>query len=318
MSFSHFRITERVFKIVGYGSPGYAALMARQLAFLGFGEAAQTFAGDSKWQAEAKGYDIKLNDPVLGPGKCAEFSALKVADHHDNDAALAGVPVVLSLVTADQAVKAAEQAAPHLSPQSLFLDMNSVAPMRKKEAADIIESAGAHYLDVAIMAPVQPAALGVPLLLSGTHAQAAEKALKSFGFADVRTVGHNVGDASTVKMIRSVMIKGIEALTAECLMAAHAAGVVSEVLSSFGEGEAERANYNLERMLVHGERRAAELEDVCATLEDLGIEPLMSKGTVAYQRSLSQQNNGNVPLALDDKLALVTPSKSGTPYAAHH
>lgn len=292
--------------------------MSARLAFLGFGEAAQTFAGASNWSAQAVGYDIKLNDPVLGGAKCAEFKALGVADYHTRRAALEGAQVVLSLVTAAETLTAAQQAASHVRPGSLYVDMNSVAPMRKKAAAMIVEKAGAHYVDAAIMAPVQPAALEVPVLLSGPHADDAKSALSAIGFADVRIASARVGDASTIKMIRSVMIKGVEALTAECLLAADAAGVVDDVVASFGSHGGQQVNYNLDRMMVHGARRADELEEVCATLEALGIDPVLSQGAVDYHRSVACSADGGVPAALEDKIALMRQYRVSSADVARH
>ena len=101
------------------------------------------------------------------------------------------------------------------------------------------------------------------------------------------------------------MIKGIEALTCECLLAADAAGVTDEVLKSLGGDWATRANYNLERMLVHGARRAAEMEEVCHTLEALGVEPALTRGTVRRQSEFGMIGKGAAPNDLDEKLALV-------------
>jgi hypothetical protein len=169
--------------------------------------------------------------------------------------------------------------------------MNSVAPATKRAPRRRWRPAGGRYVDVAIMAPVNPARLAVPLLLSGAEAAAAAKALAALGFSHVRVVGPQVGEASSIKMIRSVIVKGIEALTAEAMLAAHAAGVAGEVLRSLDGSErpapwAERADYNLDRMLVHGRRRAEEMEEVVRTLEGLGVEPLMTRATVTRQREI--------------------------------
>lgn len=234
-------------------------------ALIGFGEAGQAFAQAGDWRA----FDV---DP-------ARTRAATLA------AALDGAALVLSVVTADQALKAAEAAAACIAPGALFLDMNSVAPETKRDARGAIEAAGAHYLDVAIMAPVRPARLNVPLLVSGPWAEAGTEALRALGFSNVRAVGSEVGRASAIKMIRSVMVKGIEALTAEMMAAADAAGVVDEVLASLGDGWAQKAAYNLERMTTHGERRAAEMEEAAKTLGALGIEPVMTRGTIVRQRA---------------------------------
>ena len=206
--------------------------------------------------------------------------------------ALTGVPLVLSLVTADRALAVAQDYAPFLTVGALWCDMNSVAPETKRAAAKAVEAAGGRYVDVAVLAPVDPARLNVPLLVAGAAADEAVAALGAAGFAKVRSVGAEVGRASAIKMIRSVMVKGVEALTAEMMLAAVAAGVADEVLASLDASEkaqawAERAAYNLERMATHGVRRAAEMEEAAKTLAALGVEPVMTAGTVRRQRNMA-------------------------------
>jgi 3-hydroxyisobutyrate dehydrogenase-like beta-hydroxyacid dehydrogenase len=203
--------------------------------------------------------------------------------------ALAGAPLILSLVTADQALKSAQDYAPFLFPGALWCDMNSVAPDTKRAAAEVIDTVGGRYVDVAVLAPVTPAGLDVPLLVSGAAATEAQAQLLEAGFTNVRIAGRGVGQASAIKMIRSVMVKGIEALTDEMIAAAEAAGVTDEVLSSLDASEtprlwAERAEYNLERMRIHGARRAAEMEESEKTLIALGVNPVMTRGTILRQR----------------------------------
>jgi 3-hydroxyisobutyrate dehydrogenase-like beta-hydroxyacid dehydrogenase len=152
----------------------------------------------------------------------------------------------------------------------------------------LIDAAGGRYVDVAVMAPVQPARLAVPLLLSGPYAVEGSSALANLGFTNLRVVTGDIGRASSIKMIRSIMVKGQEALTAEMMLAAEAAGVVDEVLGSLGDGWDAKAQYNLERMRTHGLRRAAEMEEVAKTLSSLGIDPLMTAGTIRRQREMAQ------------------------------
>ena len=165
--------------------------------------------------------------------------------------------------------------------------MNSTAPETKREAAKLIDEAGGRYVDVAVMAPVDPARLAVPLLLSGPHAAGGAAMLNALGFTNTRVVAGDIGQASSIKMIRSIMVKGQEALTAEMMLAAQAAGIVDEVLSSLGDGWDVKAAYNLERMKIHGRRRAAEMEEVGKTLVALGVEPVMTRSTVRRQREMA-------------------------------
>ena len=181
-----------------------------------------------------------------------------------------------------------------------------MSPGAKQGNSQLIEAAGGRYVDVAVMSPVQPAALAAPLLVSGPHAQVASDMLRSIGFTKVQISGDKIGDASATKMVRSVMVKGIEALTAEMLLAAQAAGVTDAVLNSLGGDWPQKADYNLDRMLAHGTRRAAEMEEVVATLTELGIEPLMTRGTVVRQRALGAiLGNAPMPEGLTAKFALI-------------
>jgi 3-hydroxyisobutyrate dehydrogenase-like beta-hydroxyacid dehydrogenase len=215
----------------------------------------------------------------------------------DASGALKGAPLVLSLVTADQALRAAEAYAKHLTPGALWCDGNSIAPGTKRAAARAVEAVGGRYVDIAILAPAGAKRLAVPLFLSGPAAGQAAPALRALGFCDIRIVGEEVGQASAIKMIRSVMVKGIEALTSEMMLAADAAGVTQDILASLDASEspqpwAERAAYNLERMATHGLRRAAEMKEAAKTLLELGVDPLMTLGTVRRQRAAAIRSAG--------------------------
>ena len=255
------------------------------IALIGFGEAGSTFAKAAGWESAALAFDIN-------PARRAAMEDAGVVVCATAECALSDADVVLSLVTADSALPAAQDYAALLKPGAIWCDMNSVAPDTKRAAATAIEAEGGRYVDVAVLAPVNPARMNVPLLISGPHALNAEALLRAAGFANARVVGDEVGRASAVKMIRSVMVKGIEALTAEMMLAASAAGVADEVLSSLDASEKTqswfaRAEYNVERMTTHGLRRAAEMEESAKTLIGLGIEPVMTAGTVKRQRELA-------------------------------
>ena len=256
--------------------------MESTIALIGFGEAGSTFAMAAGWESAALAYD-------LNPARRKVMEQAGVVACATAECALSDADMVLSLVTADSALPAAQDYAALLKPQAIWCDMNSVAPDTKRAAAKAIAAAGGRYVDVAVLAPVHPARMNVPLLISGEHAAEAEMLLRAAGFTKTRVVGNEIGRASAIKMIRSIMVKGVEALTAEMMLAATKAGVVDEVLSSLdasekGDSWFTRAEYNVERMTTHGLRRAAEMEESCKTLEGLGIEPMMTSGTVRRQR----------------------------------
>lgn len=251
-----------------------------RLSIIGFGEAGETFAAAAGWRHVACAFDI-VAEREAAIARCG----LEPGASHRG--AVRDASAILSLVTADQSLAAARATAESLANGVFYFDMNSVAPDTKRAGAEAIEAAGGHYIDIAIMSPVNPAKLAVPLLLSGAKAEEGATLLGEFGFTNVRVVGDAVGRASSIKMIRSVMVKGIEALTAEMILAAEQAGVASDVLASLGPDWAAKAEYNLERMRTHGRRRAAEMEEVAKTLTALGVEPLMTEGTIVRQREMA-------------------------------
>ncbi|WP_420143341.1 DUF1932 domain-containing protein [Sphingobium sp.] len=277
--------------------------MTTDITLIGFGEAGSTFAEAGAWRARAVAHDRDR-------GRGDVMRRLDVGCGNGLADALTGAKLVLSLVTADQALIVAQDAAALLAPGAIFCDMNSVAPQTKQAAAQAVEAAGGHYVDIAVMAPVDPARLSVPLLLSGAKAGEAEAQLRALGFANIRVVGSDVGRASAIKMIRSVMVKGIEALTAECVLAANRANVLDEVLASLDASEkakpwAVRADYNLDRMLVHGTRRAAEMEEVVRTLEGLGTGAAMTSATVERQRTIGALGMKSPPDGLGAKIGRI-------------
>ncbi|MCF6369262.1 NAD(P)-dependent oxidoreductase [Rhizobium halophilum] len=263
------------------------------IGFVGFGEAAHAFA--SGWQhteaRDVRAYDVKLGDPKAAALVLERCREADVVPMKQIGRALHRVRLVLCLVTADQAFSAACAGADYLPSGALWLDANSCAPQTKQRAADVIERAGGSYVDVAVMAPVYPMRHQVPLLLSGPHAKEAAAAIEALGMRP-KVLGERVGDASSVKMLRSVIVKGLEALTAECLLAARRAGVEDAVLASLQSSDPGidwrvRGSYNMERMMVHGARRAAEVEEVCETLRHFGLPDWMSRGTVEWQRAVA-------------------------------
>ena len=204
--------------------------------------------------------------------------------------AVRGSDIVVSAVTAASSLEAARSVKDHLTGQ-FFLDINSVSPGRKLETAKELGDAG-RYVDVAVMAPVHPARHQTPIMLAGPHAETIGPLLSELGMK-LSVAEGDVGAAAAIKMVRGVMIKGIEALTAECFLAATRAGVADQVMKSLSNNYpaldwSKVIEYNLERMATHGGRRAAEMEEVADTLRELGVEPLMALATVARQREMGE------------------------------
>jgi len=278
-----------------------------EIALIGFGEAAQAFVEGWGQPAPAtiRAFDIKTDAPLLRGAKHADYARYAVKGTETLAEALEGADLVLSLVTADKSLVVAETAAPFLKSDALYCDMNSVAPDTKRAAAEIIGAAEARYIDVAVMAPVRPALNKVSLLVSGPHAAAGAATLKTL-FLHPRQIAGGIGAASAIKMIRSVMIKGMEALTAECVLSARVAGVEDEVIASLdasfpGIDWRQQSDRNFERMLTHGLRRAAEMCEVAATVRSLGLPAAMAHATTDWQQRLGDLWLSSPPDGLNAK-----------------
>jgi 3-hydroxyisobutyrate dehydrogenase-like beta-hydroxyacid dehydrogenase len=173
-----------------------------------------------------------------------------------------------------------------------YLDINSVSPGRKQETAKVFDGSDGRYVDVAVMAPVHPALHRTPMLFAGPHARALEPVAQALDL-NATVAGDRIGEAAAIKMVRSVMIKGLEALSAECFLAATRAGVEPQIFASLsksfpGLDWPKLVEYNLERMANHGIRRAHEMEEVAETLRELGVSPHMTTGTIARQYEIGE------------------------------
>jgi 3-hydroxyisobutyrate dehydrogenase-like beta-hydroxyacid dehydrogenase len=265
---------------------------SHKVAFIGFGEAAQAFVagwGDDR-PTSITAYDIKFVRDATRAQKCADYEDAGVEGCAKLADALAASRIVFSMVTADQVLVAAEDAAAVIQKDIFYFDCNSCAPHTKQEAAKLIEAAGGHYMDVAVMAPVHPGLHQTPVLVSGTQHGPALKIMADLDMNATHAPG-DVGAASSIKMIRSIMVKGLEALTLECLLSARKAGVSAEVLQSLersypGFGWTKRVSYMLQRTMVHGQRRAEELREVASTVEALDLPNDMAKAIVEWQQRI--------------------------------
>lgn len=264
------------------------------LGLIGYGEVGEIFCAGLAPQIEsARAWDLKLADPGTaeplrdraahdGVTLCASAADLCAASN-----------LVISAVTASNTVAVAREAAAHLQPGTVFLDLNSASPGAKRAAAALIEAAGGHYVEAGVMTSVPPYGIRVPMLLGGAHADALARRLAAFGM-DVKVVSSDLGVASAIKMCRSVMIKGLEALVIESYTAARAYGVEDYVLPTLQEtfpsiNWSEQGRYFYSRVVQHGRRRAEEMREVANTVREAGFEPWMAAATAEKQDWVARQ-----------------------------
>ena len=261
----------------------------RRIALIGFGEAGSILGQDLVAAGcRVTAYDILLDSPDARQAMLDRISRAGAQAADSNRAAIQDAQLVISAVTAASAADVAAKSAESLTAGQFFLDINSVSPGVKRSNAQIVERTGAHYVESAVMEAVPRNRLKVPMLLGGSRAAELAAALNQLGM-NTTAIAPEIGVASAVKMCRSIVIKGIEALTVECVLAARRFGAEDQVLSSLnktfpGMGWQDKLpDYLVSRVAEHGRRRAAEMREVAKTLSDVGIEPTMAAAIAQRQ-----------------------------------
>jgi 3-hydroxyisobutyrate dehydrogenase-like beta-hydroxyacid dehydrogenase len=259
------------------------------VGFIGFGEAGSTIASGLRSAGVDRilAFDIAAHDPRLGP-TIQERARRSATTLVESSADLARASDLLfSTVTSSSALDAARQTVPYLGPGHLYADLNSVSPALKQDIDRAVSVTGARFVEVAVMAPVLPYGHRVPMLLGGSGAALFVERMTPFGMrCDV--VSTTVGAAAAVKMCRSIVVKGLEALMCECVLGASRYDAAPYVFASLNESFPgvdwqKLADYMVGRVVLHGERRAREMEEVAETLRAIGVEPIMAEAAARRQ-----------------------------------
>ncbi len=271
------------------------------IAIIGFGEVGTLLASGFRELGHAVAvYDILLDHPDTAATlevKAREMGARAASDVAD---AARGARIVISAVTASSSTDVARLAGEALAGDQFFLDLNSVSPRTKRVNAEAVQQRGAHYVEAAVMAPILAAGMRTPMLLGGQAAAALRELLAPAGM-QMNVVGTDIGRASAIKMCRSIMVKGLEALTVECLLTARMYGVEDDVLASLDASHPQMqwdqlAGYLVERVVRHGRRRAAEMRESAVTVGEAGLAPLMAIAIAERQDAVADLVAGDASL----------------------
>ena len=216
--------------------------------------------------------------------------------------ALEGAGLVLSLVTPESALEAARGASPFIR-DAVYLDLNTTTPEAKREIGRVIEAGGGHPVDGAICDPAEVYGHEVVTLISGPGAKRLSEAMARYGMR-LQVLSERVGDASALKVVRSVFTKGLMMTFLESIEAARRCGLVEELLESIAgtvEGLPLRdlALSLAGTSLIVAERRAQEMEGVVSALESLGVDSHISAASLEKFRWLQgfdfHEELGGVP-----------------------
>ena len=275
------------------------SLAPKVIALLGFGEAgsaiARGLAAEGGWRGPAKPGDnaprrVIAIDPALDKdargsalGKEARRLDVAIADGYTE--ALSEADLVICAVQGEHALEAATSAAPLLKKGACYLDLCTVTGRMSDEDRAAIESGGGRYIDIAVMGGFFTSGIKAPMLVAGEDVEPVVAWMNANGFV-ATALGPRPGSASSVKMLRSVIMKGIEALAVESFVAAERQGILEEVMGCLGDVDASTFAGTLAMLarthIVHAERRWEEMGLVAQTLRETGVDPLM---TAAIEKS---------------------------------
>jgi 3-hydroxyisobutyrate dehydrogenase-like beta-hydroxyacid dehydrogenase len=295
--------------------------MVMKPGFIGFGGAGY---GLAKGLVGAGLKEVFFHDRMQDTPPFAEVVAKRAAEIGTLRTAsigelLAVSDVIFSCVTGAMAVAVAEEAAPFLGPGHLFVDVNTASPKVKEQVGQKVAPSGAAFVDAAMMGAVPAYLHRVPILASGSGAERFFTLMTPWGMS-VKVIGEKPGQASAIKMFRSIFMKGLLSLFVETLTATHRYGVDGMVLSSIAESLdnvpfLETARMQMTKGSVNAERMAHEMEEVIATLEELGVPSGMSRASMEKLLwfagfKLREKFGGELPDTLDEVLAAMeTPDR---------
>lgn len=269
----------------------------KRLGLVGYGEVGRIFSTGLHEKFDAvSAWDIAFPEDIAGKKTAANAAGVHTAD--SMAALCAQSDLVISAVTASNTLAVAQVAAPYLRAGMVFLDLNSASPGTKQQAARLVEATGAHYVEAGVMTSVPPYGIRVPMLLGGARAQELALWLNAMGM-DARPVATEIGVASAIKMCRSVMIKGLEALVIESYSTARAYGVEAHVLPTLAEtfpsiDWEQTGAYFFSRVVQHGQRRAEEMRECALTVSEAGFAPTMGAAIAQKQQWVADQAKAGV------------------------
>jgi 3-hydroxyisobutyrate dehydrogenase-like beta-hydroxyacid dehydrogenase len=256
-------------------------MQINHLGMVGYGEVGKIITSGLQNQMQSVHvWDLKFLDSQAKTAELAHAAAAGISACNSMQALCEASNFIVSAVTASQTLAVAQAAAPHIQVGSVFLDLNSASPGTKQAAAKLIEAAGAHYVEAGVMTSIPPYGIRVPMLLGGPLAAEIAPRLVGFGM-DAKPVSTDIGIASAIKMCRSVMIKGLEALVIESYATARKYGVEDHVIPTLAEtfpsiDWQQTGAYFFSRVVQHGKRRAEEMRESANTVQEAGFEPFMA------------------------------------------
>lgn len=265
----------------------------RTICLLGLGEVGSLLADNlGRREVSLVCWDRQFDDAGSVPSRNA-ITRKQLRQAPSAEEAAPGCELVISAVTAAQNLDAARSIVSGLDRGAWFLDLNSVSPSARQSAAEIVQQAGGRYVEAAVMSPIHPDGIASPILAGGPHARTFIPVAHGLGFSRMTFCADRIGLASATKMCRSVVVKGMESLLVESLLAARHHGVDGAVIASLRDlfphpDWAQHARYMISRSLRHGLRRSEEMCEAAETVAEAGIDGWMSEASARSQERAAQ------------------------------
>jgi len=260
---------------------------AIRIGFIGFGEVGRTFSCAMK----ARGVEVYYYD-VVEKEQAVGVTPLPLRE------LVFRCEMLLSTVATHVAVAAAEAAAQYLTPRNTYADMNSTSASVKRRIAEIVTASKADFVEGAILSAVGEAGAGASILVGGERAQAFAQRMNQLGLINVKYFSPRIGEASQVKMLRSIFSKGVECLLLEMLIAGRRAGVGEHLWEDVVGFMTKHPFQGIAENWIKThpgacERRYHEMEQVLETLKELDVEPVMTQGTTNFLKRSAESGLGS-------------------------
>lgn len=261
--------------------------MGFSLGYIGFGEAAYNMGKGLKKEGfeDIRAFDVALNmDGAIKEtflNRCAD-AGVTVA--HSAQEVVDACEVVVICVPARFTASTADGLLPFARKGQLFVDVTTALPDIKEAEAEKFVAKGAKYVDSAMLGSLVVSAHKVPMLASGDGAEEWKERMTPYAMKITLVgAGSKPGAASRIKLVRSVFMKGIEALIVETFLFARKCGIEDNILASVCNSmDKEPFKALASRMagadLVHSERRAFEVGEAMELMKEVGVEPLIAAG----------------------------------------
>ncbi len=262
------------------------------VGFVGYGEAASYFTRGLSGNGLER-ILVYCNGSRNRPPYTQAFKDRVVADGAETvdslDDLVSGSDIVFSAVLVGNAVEVGEAIAAFAGPGTLVVDINASPPSAKKAVGAAVTARGASFVDANLMGAVSIYGHSVQLLSSGDGSAEFADRMGPFGL-NVEVIGDEPGTSAMVKMLRSVVTKGMEALIVEAMTTAHLAGITEETFRGICEPMdattySSFADMCIKTDVLHAGRRAVEMDAALAELREVGVEPIMTTATVERLRT---------------------------------